>query len=103
MDYKVVFHPSAEQELVELYDYIEINVSAERAQTFLFNIRDYCLGFSTFPKRGTVRDDIMSGVRVIGYRRSISIAFAVTADTVVILGVFYAGRNVTADLLDGRG
>ncbi len=45
----------------------------------------------------------MSGVRVIGYRRSISIAFAVTADTVVILGVFYAGRNVMADLLDGRG
>lgn len=102
MEYKVVFHPRAEQELVELYDYIETNVSAKRARTFLFSIRDYCLGFSTFPKRGTLRDDVAKGVRIVGYRRSVSIAFSVMPDTVLILGVFYAGRDVTADLLSDR-
>lgn len=102
MDYKVVFHPRAEQELVELYDYIHTNANFERAQAFLSGIRDYCLGFATFPKRGSIRDDIMEGVRIVGYRRSISIAFVVTLDRVLILGVFYGGRDITADLLQNR-
>ncbi|QND50710.1 type II toxin-antitoxin system RelE/ParE family toxin [Phyllobacterium sp. 628] len=102
MEYKVVFHPRAEQELVELYDYIHTNASAERAQAFLFGIREYCLSFSTFPKRGTVRDDVMKGVRIVGYRRNLSIAFAVTKDSVLILGIFYGGRNITTDLLEDR-
>ncbi|MFJ7355624.1 type II toxin-antitoxin system RelE/ParE family toxin [Phyllobacterium sp. NPDC097923] len=102
MDYKVVFHPRAEQELVELYDYIRANANPERAQAFLAGIRDCCLGLATFPKRGSIRDDIMAGVRIIGYRRSVSIAFAVTSDRVLILGVFYGGRDITADLLQNR-
>ncbi|MBQ9353630.1 type II toxin-antitoxin system RelE/ParE family toxin [Phyllobacterium sp.] len=102
MDYKVVFHPRAEQELVELYDYIRANANPERAQAFLAGIRDCCLGLATFPKRGSIRDDIMAGVRIIGYRRSVSIAFAVRSDRVLILGVFYGGRDITADLLQNR-
>jgi len=41
-------------------------------------------------------------VRIIGYRRSVSIAFAVRSDRVLILGVFYGGRDITADLLQNR-
>jgi toxin ParE1/3/4 len=59
MKYSVLFHPRAEQELVELHDYINDVASPERALAFMAGIRDYCPGFSTLPKRGTVRDDIM--------------------------------------------
>ncbi len=102
MKYRVLFHPHAEQELIEVHDYINEVASSERALAFLSGIRDFCLGFSTFPKRGTVRDDIMKGVRIVGYRRSVSIVFSVTSDAVLILGIFYGGRNITPDLLEGR-
>jgi len=74
----------------------------ERALAFLSGIRDFCLGFSTFPKRGTIRDDITKGVRIVGYRRSVSIVFSVTSDAVLILGIFYGGRNITPDVLEDR-
>lgn len=44
----------------------------------------------------------MPGLRTIGYRRAVSIAFTVESEQVLILGIFYAGRNITAELLKGR-
>lgn len=50
----------------------------------------------TFPKRGTVRDDVLPGLRVIGYRRQASIAFVVTGTDVIILRVLRRGQDVNA-------
>jgi len=44
----------------------------------------------------------MPGVRIIGYRRAVSIALAVEGEQILILGIFYAGRNITAELLEDR-
>jgi toxin ParE1/3/4 len=65
-------------------------------------IREHCLSLSTFPQRGTERVEIMPGLRIVGYRRAVSIAFAVEGERVLILGVFYAGRNITPELLEER-
>jgi plasmid stabilization system protein ParE len=46
--------------------------------------------------RGVLRDDIRQGLRVFGFRRRISIAFEISADTVTILGVFYGGQSIDA-------
>lgn len=99
MEHKVIFHPRAEQELFELYNYIDENSGPDRAKAFLLDIQTYCLGFSIFPKRGMIRNDIAPGVRVVGYKRVASIVFKVLSDSVVILGVFYGGRNITLDVL----
>ena len=97
MEYKVIFHPRAEQELFELYNYIDEHSGPDRAKAFLLDIQSYCLGFSIFPKRGMIRDDIAPDVRVVGYKRVASIVFKVLA--VVILGVFYGGRDISLDVL----
>lgn len=91
--YRVVFHERARRELDELYDYISEHGSPQQAANFVTNIRDYCLGFSTFPKRGTLRDDIEPGIRIVGFRRRVSIVFTVTETEVWILGIYYGGRN----------
>jgi toxin ParE1/3/4 len=57
---------------------------------------DCCFGRSTFPSRGRRRDDILPGLRVIGFERRVNIAFVVTADTVFIEGIFYGGRDYEA-------
>ncbi|MEP7457100.1 type II toxin-antitoxin system RelE/ParE family toxin [Phyllobacterium sp. SB3] len=99
MKYKVKFHPRAEKDLFELYDYINENFGPNRATVFLREIQSYCLGFSTFPHRGLIRDDIAKGIRVVGFKRIGSIAFAVLDDSVLILGVFYRGQNIAVDPL----
>lgn len=49
-----------------------------------------------------MRHELRQGLRVVGYRRRVSIAFSVEADRVMILGIFYGGRNITTELLDER-
>lgn len=102
MDYQIVFHPKAESELEALYDDIAERASPAIAWNFVVGIREHCLDLSTFPQRGTERVEIMPGLRIVGYRRAVSIAFAVEGERVLILGVFYAGRNITPELLEER-
>ena len=102
MEYRIVFHPKAEAELEQLYDDIADRASPAIAWNFVAGIRDHCVGLSTFPQRGTERVEIMPGLRIVGYRRAVSIAFAVEGERVLILGIFYAGRNITPELLEDR-
>lgn len=102
MEYRIVFHAKAEAELEQLYEDIAERASPAVAWNFVVGIRDHCLGLSTFPQRGTERVEIMPGLRIIGYRRAVSIVFAVDGERVLILGIFYAGRNITPELLEER-
>jgi toxin ParE1/3/4 len=92
--YRVIFHPRARRDLIDLRDYIEEQSGSSTAARFVTAIRDYCLALATFPERGTRRNDLGDGVRVVGFRRRISIAFSVENDAVWILGIFYGGRTI---------
>ena len=50
----------------------------------------HCLKFDLASERGARRDDIRPGLRVIGSRRYVTIAFTVSDTQVVILRVFTA-------------
>lgn len=39
------------------------------------------------------RDDIRPGLRTVGYKKRVVIAFAVLDGTVAIIGIFYGGRD----------
>jgi toxin ParE1/3/4 len=68
---------------------------AARALGYIERIEKWCRELSTFPERGTRRDDLRTGLRVSGFERRVVIAFRVTADAVTILRVLYAGRDLT--------
>jgi toxin ParE1/3/4 len=91
--HRVFFHPRARRDLEDLYDYIADQGSPRQGRAFINRIKAYCLGFSEFPERGTRRDDIEPGVRVVGFRRRVSIVFSVTDTEVWILGIYYGGRG----------
>jgi toxin ParE1/3/4 len=93
--HRVVFTPRAERQFQELYSFIAENGSETRAEAFVGAIIADCLSLATFPERGTKRDDIRPNLRVKGFKRRVSIAFSVDAESgmVVIHGVFYGGQD----------
>jgi plasmid stabilization system protein ParE len=98
--YKVVFSPEARFQLAKLYRYIAAAVSPQVAAGYTDGIVTHCENLSTFPMRGTMRDDIRPGLRIINYRKRVVIAFSLEDDTVSIIGVFYGGQDYEAALRD---
>lgn len=100
MTSRVVFTPEAEEQLVDLYRYIAAAGSPEAAARYTDSIVTFCEDLATFPHQGRARDDIRPGLRLIGYRRRVVIAFAVTVHALLIVGVFYGGRDYGAILAE---
>jgi len=91
---RIVFSPEAQADLLSLYDYIADQSGEARAIAYVEQIEAYCRGFVTFPKRGTRRDDIRDGLRTVGFKRRLTIAFHVEPDRVVFDRILYGGRDV---------
>jgi toxin ParE1/3/4 len=62
----------------------------------------FCEDWATLPHRGRTRDDVRPGLRTIGYRRRVVIAFAVIGQDVLIIGVFYGDRDYEAVLTESE-
>ena len=97
---QVILTPLAERQIDKLHEYITEHASEERADGYVSRIVDYCNGLVPFPERGTKRDDILPGLRVTGFERRVTIAFIVTADAVLIEGIFYGGQDFEAAFRD---
>lgn len=96
MKIRVDYSERATAQLEALYAYIAADSASHKADTFVGSIIDYCDSFDTFPHRGTQRDDILPGLRLVGFRRRVTIAFIVDPEVVIILGVFYGGQDIEA-------
>ncbi len=88
--------PEARDELDELHSYITVAADAATASRFTDGIIDDIATLSEFPQRGTPRDDLRPGLRTISWRRRVTIAFMVEERDVVVIGVFYGGRDFEA-------
>jgi toxin ParE1/3/4 len=100
MVYRVIFSLRAQAQLVHLHRYISEASSPAIGEIYTTAIAEYCQGLTTFPHRGATRDDVRPGLRVIGFRRRVTIAFTVDGDAVKILGVFYGGQDYESALRD---
>ncbi|PZQ64418.1 MAG: plasmid stabilization protein [Phenylobacterium zucineum] len=94
----VVFAPEAEEQLMGLYRYIAAAASPETARRFTSAVVDQCEALSAYPARGAPRDDLRPGLRTLAFRGRITIAYAIEPREVVILGVFYGGRDLASAL-----
>jgi toxin ParE1/3/4 len=68
---------------------------------FVERIETYCLGFELGAERGTTRDDLRPGLRIVGFERRVTIAFHVDRRAVTVDRVFYARRDVERALRKG--
>ena len=102
MPHKIVFRRAAENDLRELYDYIAAQGGRGVAGRYVARIEAACLRLAEFPERGTRRDELLPGLRIIGFERRAAIAFIAEADTVRIIRVFYGGRAFPEDWSGGE-
>ena len=58
MSYRVVFSPEAQDQLADLYRHIAEAASPGTAARYTEAVVSYCESLSTFPLRGTMRDDV---------------------------------------------
>ena len=94
MVYTVIFSPAAQSHLISLYRYIkESSASVAVVSKYIDAVVDYCEGLSAFPHRGTKRDDIHPGLRIVNYKKTCVIAIQVVNDKVFIHGFFYGGQD----------
>jgi plasmid stabilization system protein ParE len=100
MNFRVVFSPEAQEQLVELYRYIAQAASPELAARYTDAIVSYCEGLRTLPLRGTQRDDVRAGLRLTHYKKRTVIAYDVTPELVSIIGIFYGGQDFETILRD---
>ncbi len=85
----------ARADLIALYDWIAKAASPSIAISYIERLENYCRGFDLASKRGHLREDVRPGLRIVGFERRVTIAFTVEEDRVIILRIFYGGRNWT--------
>ena len=95
MSWVVVFSPETLDRLDAIERYIAEASAPVTAARYVDAIVAYCESLTTFPQRGTPRDDLFPGLRLTNYRGSAVIAYVENAATqqVAIVGVFYGGQD----------
>jgi toxin ParE1/3/4 len=95
---QVVYTADAADDLETIYDTIAEAHSPAAAAGYEQRIRVFCDSLAYGAERGSVRENTRPGLRVIGFERRVSVAFVVEGDRVVILRLFYGGRDWGEDL-----
>ena len=98
MTRKVVLLDDASNDLTALGAYIAGQSGVAVANRYLDRLYAACLLLAHFPERGTKRDDILPGLRTIGFERRATIAFRVLKTRVEIVSIAYGGRDFESEL-----
>ena len=94
----VIYSAEAGNDLDWIYDTIAGSGGPLRASRYEQRIRTFCESLDYASERGHRRDDIRPGLRIIGFERRVTVAFVVEAESIVVLRIFYAGRDWEGDL-----
>jgi len=103
--FSVRFTIAAADDLAAIFDFVAERAGPRIAEAFVGRLEAACLALDIAPHRGAVRDDLRPGLRTFGVERRTTILFTVddARAEVVILGVFYGGRDVEAEAVGRSG
>ncbi len=98
--YRIQYSIEALQHLDDIQTYIQDKAGSGVAESYTLRILAFCESLSTFPRRGTKHDDIIPGLRMVCYKKRVTIAFAVEEEDIVIIDIFYGGQDIEKILTD---
>ncbi|MFB9950401.1 type II toxin-antitoxin system RelE/ParE family toxin [Rhizobium puerariae] len=96
--YRLEYHSAAEQDLVDIHSYIEGYAGRITADRKLAEIEATTYRLADLPKIGSIRDDLLPGLRAIPAAEKAIICFTVDDETmtVFIICISYAGSDWTS-------
>ncbi len=94
----ITYSEESGDDLDWIYDVVAEASSPGTASAYEQRIRAFCERLAFASERGQNRDDIRPNLRIIGFERRVTIAFVLEAEQVVILRIFYGGRDWETDL-----
>lgn len=90
---KVVYSDQAQTDLLEMELWLEARAGKHRARSYVDRLIDKCEKLEFASNRGTERNDILPGLRTIGFERRVTIVFVVDETQVEIVRIFPHGRD----------
>lgn len=97
---KVVYSDRAQTDLLEIELWLEANAGQHRARNYVNRLIDKCRRLELASHRGTDRNDVLLGLRTIGFERRMTIAFVVSETEVQIVRIFIRGRDWKSEFSD---
>jgi toxin ParE1/3/4 len=94
--YIVIYSSGASEDIEDLGFYIATESSDEISIRYIRRLLRECDALALVPFRGTKRPDLRPNMRIIGYKRAVTILFRIeeAQQSVVILGMAYRGRTI---------
>jgi toxin ParE1/3/4 len=96
----VLLSPNSVADLQLIYDWLEQEAGDKIASNYIRRIRAFIEKLEFAPIRGKDHNEILKGCRSIGFERRVSIIFRIEDSTVMILRIFYGGKNWESDFND---
>ena len=94
MPHSVRLSSEADTQVRESQAWIAREKSVAVARRYIAALPEQCASLEVLPHRGTRRDDLLKGVRTMGFKRRVTIVFDVGESEVVIVAVLYGGRSL---------
>jgi toxin ParE1/3/4 len=91
--YRIVWSAPAQDRFLALYEWIADHAGKAVADDYADALVTHVAKLSTFPERGTPRNDLRPGIRTIPYRRRTIIAYRVLDDEVEISALVHGGQT----------
>ncbi|MGO8064388.1 type II toxin-antitoxin system RelE/ParE family toxin [Rhizobium leguminosarum] len=95
--YSIRLTDEAELDLASIYSFVRKTSASSVARDYVARIKTFVSGFETYPERGSIRDHVRPGLRIVGFESRVSVAFVVEPTEVVVLRILYAGRRFESD------
>ncbi|MEZ2347094.1 type II toxin-antitoxin system RelE/ParE family toxin [Terriglobus sp. RCC_193] len=94
--YSVEFSRRADSQLEKLYRFLLQKTDERIVLRYMEDLVSFCMELSRFPHRGNIYAELGEDVRVIGFRRSVSVQFRVRETRVQVLNIAYRGEDYAA-------
>jgi toxin ParE1/3/4 len=103
--YRVGIDPDAIADLEGIRTHVAKAAGTGIANKLIDRLLAYIERFDIAPARGTARDDVRPGLRIVSWRRAVTLIFVVddAAGAVVVIGALYRGRDIEAALRERVG
>ena len=94
--WRLVLSRRANADLAAIYGWVAESASETTADRYTARLQRFCLRLTRYPRRAEVRNDLFPGVRLIGFEKSVTVAFIVdeVRDEVRILRLLYRGQRL---------